>query len=41
MPLFMDIHFATGATAREIAAVHQLDVEIQDKYGLQDYNLLV
>lgn len=33
MPLFMDIHFATGASAKEIAVVHQLDVDLQDKYG--------
>ena len=32
MPIFMDLHIAPGATAKEIIAVHQLDLEVQDEY---------
>ena len=28
----MDLHIAPGATAKEIIAVHQLDLEVQDEY---------
>jgi class 3 adenylate cyclase len=35
MALFLDRHDAPGATAMEIAAAHQLDLAVQDKYGVR------
>jgi len=33
MPVFMDIHNTTGATAEDIAAAHQRDLALQDNYN--------
>jgi class 3 adenylate cyclase len=35
MALFLDRHDAPGATAAEIAAAHELDLAVQDKYGVR------
>ena len=35
MALFLDRHNAPGATAADIAAAHELDVAVQDKYGVR------
>jgi class 3 adenylate cyclase len=35
VPLFLDRHKVLGATAPEIAAAHQLDVAVQDEYGVR------
>jgi class 3 adenylate cyclase len=35
MALFLDRHKAPGATAQDIAAAHQLDVAVQDKYHVR------
>ncbi len=35
MALFLDRHEAPGATASEIAAAHELDLTVQDKYGVR------
>jgi class 3 adenylate cyclase len=35
MALFLDRHETPGATAAEIAAAHELDVAVQDKYGVR------
>ena len=35
MALFLDRHDAPGATAPEIAAAHELDLTVQDKYGVR------
>jgi class 3 adenylate cyclase len=35
MALFLDRHDAPGATASEIAAAHELDVAVQDKYHVR------
>lgn len=35
MTLFLDRHNAPGATAADIAAAHELDVAVQDKYGVR------
>jgi len=35
MALFLDRHDAPGATAAEIAAAHQLDLDVQDKYQVR------
>lgn len=32
MPIYMDLHIAPGATAKDIIALHQLDLEVQDEY---------
>lgn len=36
MPLFMDVHrnLPEGATAKDVAQAHQLDLETQTKYGV-------
>ena len=36
MPLFMDVHeqLPDGATALDVAAAHQADLQTQDKYGV-------
>jgi len=36
MPLYMDIHDVTGASAQEVADAHRADLEVQQKYGV-DY----
>ncbi len=33
MPIFMDIHNTTGATAEDIAAAHQKDLAFQDAFN--------
>lgn len=33
MPIYMDRHDSQGVSAREVAAAHQKDLEIQDKHG--------
>lgn len=33
MPLFMDLHYITGVTARDVAQAHQIDLSNQDKFG--------
>ncbi len=35
MPLFIDRHELTGATAADLAAAHAADLEVQDRYGVQ------
>jgi class 3 adenylate cyclase len=35
MPLFLDRHKAPGATAADIAAAHELDLGVQDKYHVR------
>ena len=35
MPLFLDRHEAQGATAADIASAHELDLAVQDKYGVR------
>lgn len=35
MPLFLDRHDAPGATASDIAAAHELDLSVQDKYRVR------
>jgi hypothetical protein len=36
MPLFMDIHHhVPGLTAEAVAAAHQQDLAVQDKYGVK------
>ena len=35
MALFLDRHDAPGATASNIAAAHELDLSVQDKYGVR------
>jgi hypothetical protein len=37
MPLFMDVHngIPQGATASDVAAAHQADVRVQDKYHVK------
>ena len=35
MPIFMDRHDMTGATAADLAEAHRKDVEIQDQYGVK------
>jgi class 3 adenylate cyclase len=35
MPLFLDRHDAPGATAAEVAALHALDMSLQDSYGVR------
>jgi class 3 adenylate cyclase len=35
MPIFMDRHDAKGVTAEDIAAAHQKDLAIQDRYGVR------
>ena len=35
MPMYMDIHNAPGATAKDVAAAHQADVDIQTEYGVE------
>jgi len=33
--LFLDRHDAPGATATDIAAAHELDLTIQERYGVR------
>ncbi|HLI72524.1 MAG TPA: nickel-binding protein, partial [Acidimicrobiales bacterium] len=35
VPLFLDRHDAAGATAQDIAAAHELDLAVQDRYGVR------
>src|ERR1700684_3206661 len=35
MPLYMDIHEVDGASPEDLAAAHEADVKIQDKYGVE------
>jgi class 3 adenylate cyclase len=35
MPLFMDRHDLTAATAVDVAAAHVLDLEVQERYGVR------
>jgi class 3 adenylate cyclase len=35
MPMYMDIHEVSGATADAVAAAHLADVEVQSKYGVE------
>ncbi len=35
LALFLDRHDAPGATASEIAAAHELDLSVQDRYGVR------
>jgi hypothetical protein len=35
MALFLDRHDAPGATASDIAAAHELDLSVQDQYGVR------
>ncbi len=35
MPLYMDIHQVDGAKADDLAKAHELDLSVQDKYGVQ------
>ena len=40
MPLFMDVHtgLPEGADAAAVAAAHQADLDIQDRYGVRYIN---
>ena len=35
MPIFMDRHDLSAATAEDVAEAHRKDLEIQDKYGVR------
>jgi len=35
MPIFMDRHDLTGFSAQDLAKAHQMDLEIQDRYGVK------
>ncbi len=36
MPLFLDVHrYVPGATAKDVAAAHMKDLEVQAKYGVK------
>lgn len=35
MPIFMDRHYMEGATRHTVEKAHQLDLEIQDEYGVE------
>ncbi len=35
MPLFLDRHEITGASAEEVAQAHMRDLEVQDRYGVR------
>ncbi|MGR3344191.1 MAG: nickel-binding protein [Paracoccaceae bacterium] len=35
MPIFMDRHDLTGFSAEDLAQAHQMDLEVQDKYGVK------
>jgi Protein of unknown function (DUF4242) len=37
MPLFMDVHetLPEGATAKDVAAAHKADLDVQDQYGVK------
>jgi Protein of unknown function (DUF4242) len=43
MALFMDVHnqLPEGATAKDVAAAHQADLETQDKYDVRYINYWV
>ena len=35
MPLFMDVHTVSGATAEAVAGAHQKDLQVQPQYGVK------
>ena len=35
MPIFMDRHDLTGMSAEDLAQAHQMDLEIQDEFGVK------
>ena len=35
MPIFMDRHYAQGATREDVAELHRSDLEIQDEYEVK------
>jgi hypothetical protein len=35
MPVYLDIHSATGVTPEDLARAHAADVEIQTQYGVE------
>lgn len=35
MPIFMDRHEMKGLTAKEVAQAHEMDIEVQEKYGVK------
>jgi class 3 adenylate cyclase len=35
MPIFMDRHEMKGLTAKEVAHAHEMDIEVQEKYGVK------
>jgi len=35
MPLYMDVHYVAGATARDVVEAHSNDLRIQDLYGVR------
>jgi hypothetical protein len=43
MPLFMDVHskLPDGATAKDVAAAHEADLSVQDKYDVRYINYWV
>ena len=41
MPMYIDIHDVQGATAEDIAKAHALDVQIQDKHGVNYFKYWV
>ena len=41
MPMFIDIHDVPGASADDIAKAHMLDVQIQDKHGVNYFKYWV
>ena len=35
MPLYLDMHNLPGATAKDVAAAHQKDLQEQEQYGVK------
>jgi Protein of unknown function (DUF4242) len=35
MPLFLDVHTVPGATSEAVAGAHELDLAVQDQYGVK------
>ena len=35
MPLFMDVHTVSGATAQAVAGAHEKDLQVQPQYGVK------
>ena len=35
MPIYMDRHEMEGLTAKDVAHAHEMDIEVQEKYGVK------